>query len=256
MDLGFDRSIALRYKSAAQQARVLTESWVGLQVFCPSCGRDSLDRYPNNTPVGDFFCSNCREQFELKATQHAFGARIVDGEYQTMLRRLRSSQVPNLFGLRYDQMQGRVRDLFVIPSHFFVPEIIECRKPLAPAARRAGWVGCNILIQKVPRAGRVNIVINGVVLSKPAVLKAWRRTLFLREQSKLEKRGWVLDVMNCIERLEKPEFQLSDVYQYEPAIALLHPDNHHIKAKIRQQLQVLRDAGFLEFVAHGRYRVR
>jgi type II restriction enzyme len=153
-------------------------------------------------------------------------------------------------------MKGQVHDLFVIPSQFFVPEIIECRKPLGPAARRAGWVGCNILIQNVPRAGRVSIVINGVVLPKPEVLKAWRRTLFLREQSKLEKRGWVLDVMNCIEKLDKSEFQLSDVYQYEPVITLLHPNNRHIKAKIRQQLQVLRDAGFLEFLGRGHYRVR
>jgi type II restriction enzyme len=173
-----------------------------------------------------------------------------------MLRRLRGNQVPNLFGLSYDRAQGRVRDLFVIPSQFFVPEIIECRKPLAPTARRARWVGCNILIQKVPLSGRVSIVSNGVALAKPDVLNAWRRTLFLREQPELEKRGWLLDVMNCVERLDKPEFQLSNVYQYESALARLHPENRHIRAKIRQQLQVLRDAGFIEFAERGRYRLR
>lgn len=81
-------------------------------------------------------------------------------------------------------------------------------------------------------------------------------TLFLREQPKLEKRGWVLDVMNCIERIDNSEFQLSNVHQYESTLARLHPENRHIRAKIRQQLQVLRDAGFIEFVWHGRYRLR
>src|SRR5690606_31037316 len=99
VDLSFDRSLASLYKSPTQQARVLTESWVGSRIFCPSCGRDSLNRHPNNTPVGDFFCSGCNEQFELKAKRSAFGAKIVDGEYHAMVRRLQSDQVPSLFGL-------------------------------------------------------------------------------------------------------------------------------------------------------------
>lgn len=256
MDLRFDQSLATNYKSPAQQARVMTEAWVRSQIFCPSCGQNSLEKYPNNTPVGDFFCSACREQFELKATQSAFVAKIVDGQYHTMLHRLRSHQVPNLFGLRYDRTQRQVRDLFVIPSQFFVPEIIERRKPLSPTARRAGWVGCNILIRNIPLAGRVSLVTNGVAVAKSGVLKAWKRTLFLRHQPQLEKRGWTLDVINCIEKLNKQEFQLSDVYKCHDTIAELHPNNQNIKAKIRQQLQVLRDSGFLEFTGRGQYRLR
>ena len=33
-----------------------------------------------------------------------------------------------------------------------------------------------------------------------------------------------------------------------------HPDNHHIKDKIRQQLQMLRDNGIIEFIGRGHYR--
>ena len=39
------------------------------------------------------------------------------------------------------------------------------------------------------------------------------------------------------------------------ALSKKHPDNHHIKPKIRQQLQFLRDKGYLEFVERGRYRL-
>lgn len=255
MDLSFDKSVAAEYKSAAQKARVMTESWVESQVYCPSCGNGSLNQYPNNTPVGDFFCAKCSEQFELKAKQGTFGAKVVDGEYRTMLRRLSSSEVPNLFALNYEQTQGRVQNLFVIPSHFFVPEIIERRKPLARTARRAGWTGCNILFSNIPLAGRVGLVADGRPLSKPTVLAAWQRTLFLREQKKVEARGWTLDVMRCVEQLKMPEFNLADIYSYEGRLSKLHVNNWHVRAKIRQQLQVLRDAGYLEFMGHGWYRV-
>ena len=255
MDLSFDKSVAAEYKSPAQKSRVMTESWVGSQVYCPSCGQESLSQYPNNTPVGDFFCPECSEQYELKAKHGTFGTKVVDGEYRTMLRRLSSSEVPNLFALNYDQTQGRVKNLFVIPSHFFVPEIIERRKPLTRTARRAGWTGCNILFSRIPHAGRVSLVSEGRPLSKPTVLVAWQRTLFLREQKKVEARGWTLDVMRCVEQLNMLEFNLADIYGYEDRLSKLHAHNRHVRAKIRQQLQVLRDAGYLEFMGHGRYRV-
>ena len=242
--------------SLAQSSALQPQSWVESEIYCPSCGRSSIKRYPNNNPVGDFFCPKCSEQFELKAKQGAFGRKIVDGEYKTMLRRLGSSEVPNLFALNYDLARNRVRDLVVIPSHFFVREIIERRKPLAPTARRAGWTGCNILFHMIPQAGRVSLISDGLPNPKPKVLEAWQRTLFLREQRRMEARGWALDVMRCIERLGKPEFTLADIYGFEGALAKLHPSNRHIRAKIRQQLQVLRDAGYLEFSSRGEYRTR
>ena len=45
-----------------------------------------------------------------------------------------------------------------------------------------------------------------------------------------------------------------DVYQFESRLATLHPDNHNIRAKIRQQLQVLRDMGYIKFLDRGHYQ--
>lgn len=36
----------------------------------------------------------------------------------------------------------------------------------------------------------------------------------------------------------------------------MYPENQHIRAKIRQQMQVLRDEGFIEFLGNGEYRLR
>jgi len=46
-----------------------------------------------------------------------------------------------------------------------------------------------------------------------------------------------------------------DVYAHADVLAKLHPNNAHVRDKIRQQLQVLRDLGLLEFLAPGPYRL-
>jgi len=41
------------------------------------------------------------------------------------------------------------------------------------------------------------------------------------------------------------DFTTADVYSFERELEALHPDNRHVRDKIRQQLQVLRDTGLL-----------
>ena len=67
------------------------------------------------------------------------------------------------------------------------------------------------------------------------------------EKLHVEKRGWTLDVLNVVRSLSKLEFTLADVYADANFLAKLHPDNRHVRDKIRQQLQVLRDLGLVEF---------
>ena len=44
--------------------------------------------------------------------------------------------------------------------------------------------------------------------------------------------------------------------QFEPDLKALHPRNQNIRPKIRQQLQVLRDVGLLEFTSLGNYTIK
>jgi len=68
--------------------------------------------------------------------------------------------------------------------------------------------------------------------------------------------GWTSDVLNVVRSLNKKEFSLSDVYDHEDELAKLHPNNDHVRDKIRQQLQVLRDLDLLEFIDDdGHYRL-
>ena len=47
---------------------------------------------------------------------------------------------------------------------------------------------------------------------------------------------------------------LEEMYRFEEMLQHHHPDNHNIRPKIRQQLQLLRDRGFVEFLGNGSYR--
>lgn len=256
MNLSFDKKLAVDYTSPSQKIRVLSEHWVNNQIFCPSCGRLNIDRYPNNQPVADFYCSNCKEEYELKSKRNSVGTKIIDGAYRTMIDRLQRTNNPNLFLLNYDLRNFYVLNFFVIPKHFFVPEIIEKRKPLAITARRAGWIGCNILLQSIPQTGKIFFIKNKIIEPKEKVLAEWQKTLFLREEKEISAKGWLLDTMRSIEKLRKHEFTLEDIYTFEKELSRLHPANKHIKDKIRQQLQMLRDKNYLQFIGNGKYRIK
>ncbi len=183
------------------------------------------------------------------------GKKIVDGAYKTMIERLQSANNPNFFFLNYNLKNYEILNFLVIPKHFFVPDIIEKRNPLSQNARRAGWIGCNIILQNIPQSGKIFYVENGKIENKKSVIEKWCRTLFLRESKRADLKGWILDIMNCIDKIGKREFSLNDVYAFEKLLKQKHPNNRHIKDKIRQQLQFLRDKGYLDFVARAKYRL-
>ncbi len=255
MDLSFQAGLAENYSSASQRTRVLSESWFATQVYCPNCGREKLRQYQNNRPVADFSCPTCHEDYELKSKKGVLSRKIVDGAYSSMMERLIGMRNPSLSLLSYDLRSLTVINFLIVPKHFFIPEAIERRKPLSPTARRAGWVGCNILLDAIPEAGRIFLIRNRSVLPRADVLANWRQTLFLREQDNIGTKGWLINVLKCVERIRKPAFQISDVYGYEDELRTIYPNNRHIKEKMRQQLQVLRDKGLIEFIGRGQYRM-
>ena len=60
--------------------------------------------------------------------------------------------------------------------------------------------------------------------------------------------------MNCVDKINYEEFSLKDVYQFENILKAKHPNNNFVKDKIRQQLQLLRDKGIIEFLGNGKYK--
>ncbi len=254
MDLFLDTNLADNYKNSSQIARVLTENWVEKNSYCPNCGKPYLTKFENNKPVADFYCSSCSEQFELKSKKSIkIGTKIVDGAYSTMIDRINSNKNPNFFFLTYNKVNWKINNFLIIPKYYFTSDIIIKRKPLKDTARRAGWVGCHINIGKIPENGRIFIVRNSEIIAKETVQHKWNTTKFLSSKS-LKSKGWILDVMNCIDSISQETFTLNEIYKFEKFLHRKHPNNNFIKDKIRQQLQLLRDKGLLEFEGKGVYK--
>jgi type II restriction enzyme len=218
------------------------------------CDSPRLDVAPHGTATLDYTCPKCDSPFQLKSQSKPFGTRILDSAYSQMKNAILTDRTPNLYVLHYDLTAWAVRTVILIPHFAFALSAIEVRPPLAPTARRAGWIGCNILLNKIPQDARIPIVADGIARPAAEVRRACRRLRPL-EKLKAETRGWTLDVLNVVRSLNKPEFSLSDVYARAAELSKLHPDNRHVRDKIRQQLQVLRDLGLLSFLGSGSYRL-
>ena len=251
MNLNFNQSLAKNYSSESQKIRVLSEDWVAKQSYCHRCNTEPLVEFANNQPVADFYCAHCSEEYELKSKKAKLSHLINDGAYATMIERINSEDNPSFFFLTYSP-EYRVNNFLIIPKQFFKSDMIIKRKPLSVSAKRAGWVGCNIDLRKVPESGKVFLVKDQQVIPRDTVTEQFQKTLFLRQQSQ-QTRGWTLDVWQCIDSLDT-NFSLNQVYAFSDLLKLKHPDNNHIKDKIRQQLQVLRDKGIIEFTGRGHYR--
>jgi type II restriction enzyme len=252
MNLSFNTKLAEGYSSNSQIARVLTENWVKENSYCPCCGELPLNEFENNRPVADFYCKKCNEEFELKSKNGKFSNTINDGAYSTMISRINSNQNPNFFFLTYSN-NWLVENFLIIPKQFFTTEIIIKRKPLSATARRAGWIGCNIDISNVAEAGKVFLVKDSKLIDQKIVETSFNKTMFLRGKS-TDTKGWILDLMTCVDLIKKDTFSLEDVYKFEDKLKLKYPSNNFIKDKIRQQLQILRDKGIIEFVSRGNYK--
>lgn len=222
-------------------------------MYCPICGELTIRRAEPNAPVKDFVCNNCKSQYELKSKKNdsdRFQSTVADGVYGTMIDRITSLDNPSFFFMHYNRYE--VNNLIIVPKCFFTPDIIEKRNALSNNARRAGWEGCNILMQRIPATAKIPIILNGVTMPVADVISKYKRVYSLQTKS-MESRGWLVDTLHLVERLEET-FTLKQMYDFCDELKIKHPNNNHIKDKIRQQLQYLRDKGFVEFKGNGVYK--
>jgi type II restriction enzyme len=249
--LDCDISAAAGYTSQPQISRVLSEKWFQENGYCLSCDNDRLLQTPANTKASDFVCESCSEIYELKAFKARPARTLVDGAYSALMSRILSGSVPTLMLLeRNDNWQ--IQGLTAVHRLFLTPGVVEQRKPLSPTARRAGWVGCNIRLDLIAPDALIKVVNLRNQTDKEFVREKFRKLNRLRAIP-LNSRGWATLTLRVVRSLNRLEFSLEDVYAKEPLFAAFYPRNNNVRAKIRQQLQVLRDLGYLEFRGSGKY---
>ena len=251
MFLDCDISAANGYSSQPQISRILSERWFRDNAYCLSCQSDRLMQTAANTKASDFMCQSCGQDYELKAFQKRPTNTLVDGAYSAMMSRILSDSVPVLMLL--ERTEGwKVRSLTAIHNLFLTPEVIAKRKPLSPTARRAGWVGCNIRLDLIASDARLQVVFDGFPNDRDLVRRKFQQFGLLKNIAP-SSRGWTTLTLRVIRGLNRSLFSLGEVYAKEETFVAAFPENGHIRAKIRQQLQVLRDLGYLEFHGSGNY---
>ena len=258
MDLALDPSVAEGYSSKAQRSRVITEAWAAEQLYCLNCDVERVEAHRPNKRVEDFLCPSCDRRLQLKASRGGHGRKVSNSAYEPKLEAIRANRAPDYAFMGFDPDRWRVTDLYVVPGHFLTPTVVEERAPLRDDARRSGWVGSNILLDRVPDAGRIVLVDDGDVVPTEAAREQFERTAFLSGE-RADARGWTAAVLDCLDDLDlgpRETFELDEVYAFEDRLSELYPDNRHVRAKIRQQLQVLRDEGLVKFLGDGEYRLR
>jgi type II restriction enzyme len=177
-----------------------------------------------------------------------------------MLERIHARDAPALILLRYlrnaatSETTWLIDRLVAIHPVFLTDAVVEPRKPLSSHARRAGWRGCNLRVDRIPPEGRIALIDAG-----KAVDRAETRALFAvskrLDSIDPDARGWTATVLSIVRDIGREQFQLGDVYAHRRKLEEAFPNNRHVEAKIRQQLQVLRDLGYLHFTSRGVYEV-
>ena len=262
MNLSMTGGLAAAYQSGSQRTRVVTEAWGEQNLYCPNCSSSKLDRLSNNTKASDFSCPKCKFWYQLKGQKTPMRSSITDGAYEAMMEAIHEDRAPNFYFMQYQLATWSIQNLLLIPHFAFPPSAIIKRKPLSATARRAGWVGCNFALNRIPPDARISVVKDGEIATPEGVRRQFRHIKPLAALP-ADLRGWTLDVLNLVRRLGEvgrvtpcappATFTNEDLYAFERELAALHPGNRHIRDKIRQQLQVLRDAGLLHHAGRGRW---
>ena len=67
--------------------------------------------------------------------------------------------------------------------------------------------------------------------------------------------GWRRLTLEGVLAMPEPDFRLTELFRVcRPVAARRYPRNHHVRDKLRQQLQMLKKVGLIDFVEPGHYR--
>lgn len=199
----------------------------------------------------DFKCLICGHKYELKTFRKRPYKSLVDGAYSSLISRINAGLTPTLCLLERNDA-WEVKSLTAIHASLLTAWAVQPRPPLSPTARRAGWVGCNIRLDRIPADGEITLIADGVEQSKEETRRKFQQFLPLSKFS-ADQRGWTALTLSIVRKLPDRTFSLRDLYAKQEEFSAVYPQNRHVRAKIRQQLQILRDFGVLAFKGNGDY---
>ncbi len=154
MKLGFEES-QLPYTSGSQSARLGRRLGSG---FGPIARTAAMRRYRSFQTIARLPTSSAHlagRNSNSRARRASSATKVADGAFKTKCERLAASNNPNLLLMNYDLKSLAVVNLFIVPKHFFVRDIIEERNPSRRqrAARAgSGRISCSARYRRSARS--------------------------------------------------------------------------------------------------------
>ncbi len=165
-----DLTVATRFVSQAQAARVALETWASFNLYCLNCDRNELEQLPDNTPVADFECFACKSRYQLKGKNGRLGKQITGAAYRPTVEAIRAGTLPDHVLVEFDTRFGTVVFVDAFPGQLITEDRVIPRKPLSSTAKRAGWQGCNIIVDGLDRVR----IVEPAGLGRNSVRRKWR----------------------------------------------------------------------------------
>lgn len=177
MNLRIDPKTApIYFKSQARISGIISEVWAAKNLYCPKCGND-LTSFPQNSKVNDFYCGACANTYQIKSSRSRPNKKVKGAAYHVFIDAINNGLQPNYILIHYTFSTLKVVNVIIIPKEFISIRCVEKRRPLPITARRAGWVGCNILMEKIPDPAKIFMVKDSQVIPKPDVMEMYKKLL-------------------------------------------------------------------------------
>jgi len=196
-------------------------------------------------PKSNFVWADDKKFIEELAKTRRFQNLIVSDYVQ----KIELLDNPNFLFLEYASKELYIKYLFLIPRYFFCVDTIQKRQPLTSLTRRQGWVGCDILFQRIPTEGFIYIVENMTEHTIEEILEKRGRTNFMRSY-KPRAREWIIDLLNLI---QDREFTLEEMCSYAPIMEIRYAGINNAEDRIRKVLQILRRNEIIAYAGNGKY---
>jgi len=145
-----DFSEAAAYVSGSQIARIAVEAWAATNITCWRCSAPLL-LVPANTKLLDAVCSEHGHEVQIKATAKPAHNRLIGAAHGPLVVRVRAGALPDYLLVAYDAPRSVVLLAEYLDGTLIGEARLAARKPLAPTAKRAGWIGASIDVSGLER---------------------------------------------------------------------------------------------------------
>ena len=116
---------------------------------CPRCKRRlTLKRLPKNFKCADIICDFCGYLAQVKTTTRSdidqLPKSVLGAAWGPQKNRMDAGVFIPLF-IVVISPNHRSKAIYYLPADLQVPQMFKQRKALSKSAKRAGWVGCNLV---------------------------------------------------------------------------------------------------------------